>query len=106
MITDESVESAMQYIYDNARRGGQVAGAVKEAEARIKATFAVAFLDAEGAIEQRKHTAEINPEVQRAKADYAERVAEHETIKLYMKAAEARIAIYQTQSANSRRGNI
>ena len=104
MIKDEQVESALFFIRDNAGRAGQLAGAVKEAEARRKANMAIAFLQATGTVAEKTARSRGDAAVIQAYSDYCNAVAELETIKLNIKASEMLIEVWRTENSNRRAG--
>ena len=104
MIEDEQVERALFYIRDSAGTAGQLAGAVKEAESRRKASMAIAFLQAVGTVAERQARSRTDPAVVSAYHDYCESVAEYEKLKLEIKAAEMLIEVWRTENSNRRAG--
>ena len=104
MINDDQVEKALFYIRDSASEAGQLAGAVKEAEARRKASMAIAFLQATGTVAEREARSRTDPAVMAAYHDYCESVAAYEKLKLEIKAGEMLIDVWRTENSNRRAG--
>ena len=104
MIDEKQVERALFFLRDNAVKAGQLAGAVKEAEARRKASMAISFLEANGTVAERDARSRVDPAVTRAYSDYCDAVSEYETIKLQISAAETLIEVWRTQNSNRRAG--
>ena len=104
MIDNDQVEKALFYIRDVAPRAGQLAGAVKEAEARRKASMAISFLQATGTVAEREARSRTDTAVIKAYSDYCESVAAYETIKLNIKASEMLIEVWRTENSNRRAG--
>jgi len=106
MIKDEQIERSLDYVWDNAALIGQLRGQKVYLEHRIKIERSERYLDAEGTVSEREAIAWTDPSVHRLCDDYRDCITEMHTTETYFKAAELRIAVYQTQSANQRRGNI
>ena len=104
MIEDKQVEAALFYVRDHAGEAGQLAGAVKEAEARRKTSMAISFLQATGTVAERQARSRTDPAVMVAYHDYCEAVADYEKIKLNIKAAEMLIEVWRTENSNRRAG--
>ena len=104
MITNEQVEHALFFIRDHAGLAGKLAGAVKEAEARRKASMAIAFLQADGTVAERQARSRTDQSVIVAYHDYCESVAEYEKLKLEIKACEMLIDVWRTENSNRRAG--
>lgn len=106
MIDDNRAENALDFLNSNAERHGQLKGAIEYHAYKVKRTKAQAFLSAEGSVEARKATAEIDEDVAIAVKEYIEVTEECKQLEDENKARELLISVYQTQSANTRRGNI
>ena len=104
MITPEQVESALFFIRDHAKQAGKLAGAIKEAEARRKASMAIAFLQAQGTVAEREARSRTDPSVISAYSEYCDSVAEYETLKLQIKASEMLIEVWRSENSNRRAG--
>ena len=63
MIEDKQVEAALFYVRDHAGEAGQLAGAVKEAEARRKTSMAIIFLQVTGTVAERQARSRTDPAV-------------------------------------------
>ena len=106
MIDDSKIEGALDYIRDNAELIGQLRGNKAYLEHRIKIERSERFLDADGTVAEREAIAWTDPSVARLCEEYRDCLTELHTVETLFKAAELKIAVWQTQSANSRRGHI
>ena len=104
MIKDEQVEHALFFIRDHAKKAGQLAGAVKEAESRRKSAMAIAFLQATGTVAERDARSRTDSAVVVAYHDYCESIAEYEQLKLEIRACEMLIEVWRTENSNRRAG--
>ena len=106
MITDESIEKALDYLRDNAKLIGQLRGNKIQLEHLMKVTKAQKFLSCDGTVAERDAIANADPAYVQLIEDLKDCVTELETILALAKAAEMRIEVWRTQNANLRTGNI
>lgn len=106
MIPDSEVERAVTYYRDNADRRGQLKGMVEYLGHAIKVVLGQAFLNAEGTVAEREAISRQDPEYLKKVDELKDAVTELQTLETLLKAAELKISIWQTQSANSRRGHV
>ena len=104
MITDARAEAACEFIRDHAQQMGELSGKVKTAEHMIKVMRAVAFSEAEGTVAEREAIGYKTPEVRGIIEQYRNDVAELETLRTRIKAAEMTFEVWRTQQANMRKG--
>ena len=105
MITDEAVESAVHFYAANAERAGELRGAIEAQKHRAKVMAATVFLDATGTVAERERIADTNQSVVEAMEAHHNAVADYETLRTQLKAAELRIEVWRSQQASSRRGH-
>lgn len=108
IISDETVQKGLKYLAETDEQLGQLKGHVKGLEHRLKTLKAQVYINAKGngTDGDRKALAEINSDVVTMYEEYAGAVAEMETIIAKRKTRELGICVWQTSSANSRKGNI
>ena len=102
MITEDKVESALEYLRDSAKQYGEICGLVELKAHNIKIYRSMAFLEATGTVAEREAIAWVNPQVKAAVTEHAEAVAEKNTIYTTRKAAELTCEIWRSQNASSR----
>ena len=102
MISEQKVESALEYLRDSAKQYGEVVGLVELKSHNIKIFRAMAFLEAEGTVAERDAIAWTNHNVRAAVDDHAEAVTEKNTIYTTRAAASLTIDVWRSQNASSR----
>ncbi len=106
MISEDRVEKAVEYIRDHADRIGELRGHKEYLVHRQKVERSQAFLEASGTVAEREATSWVDPRINALGEEYRDCVTELETVLTKVKAAELTIAVWQTMSANSRRGHL
>ena len=106
MISDERTEKALEFIRDHAAQIGQLRGQKAQLEHTMKVVKAQKFLSCDGTVAERQAIADACPEFSALIEDYQNCVTDLETKLTLVKGAELTIAVWQTMSANQRRGNI
>ena len=106
MITDEQAESAVHFYAKNADLVGELRGKVEATKHMAKVETQLAYLSAKGTVAERTATADTSAVVLAAWEEHHNAVAEYATLQTQLKAAELRIEVWRSQSANQRRGNI
>lgn len=103
MIEREDAERAAQFLLDSAREIAIARGDMEAAEKMIGHTLAVAASMSDATSEAaRDREAKASSEYRTAIAKWRDAVVEFQKLKSLREAAEARIGIYQTNSANER----
>lgn len=105
MFPDNEIEKAVEYIRDNANLVGQLRGNKAYLEHRIKIERAQRFLLSEGTVVERESLAWTDPAVFKLCTESYECITELETVATFFKAAELKIEVWRTQSANRGRGH-
>ena len=103
MITEEEVEAAAAYIRDNSKAHAKAkAERIYLGEFR-KSKKAMLVLTQKGTIQEKESYAYAHKEYLEVLEGYRIAIEEEETIIWHIRAAQARLEIWRTQSANSRR---
>jgi len=102
MITEDKVESALEYLRDSAKQYGEICGLVELKSHQIKIYRSMKFLESTGTVAEREAIAWCSQQVKDAVHDHAEAVAEKNTIYTTRKAAELTCEIWRSQNASSR----
>lgn len=102
MISDERAEAAVEFIRDNAKRHGQLKGAVSFHEYEAKRAKAMAFSAADGTVAEREAIAIASNEVSLANEKLRDVIAEETILRDHIQAAELTIEVWRTQQSNAR----
>lgn len=106
-ITDESIESALNFLRDSSKSLADWKARFKYLEQKRKSLKAAAFLEADGAnVAEREAKAYRDEDYLKCLDEYKEAVYEYEILENQRRAAELRIEVWRTVNANQRRGNI
>lgn len=108
MIDDQKAEEAVEFFGDNAGLIGRLRGQKDYLEHRIKVEESLQFLATprEWTVAERNHAAKCHDQVLALIEEKENVIAELETLLTRAKGHELTVSVYQTQSANLRRGNI
>lgn len=104
MINDLRAENACAFIRDHAEEYGKLAASVKVWEHKLKVLRSVAFSEGQGTVADREAQAYMRPEIADALKAYQNDVAELETLRTQIKAAELTFECWRTQQATARKG--
>lgn len=99
-------DNALLFLSETDEMIGKLDGQVKAAEFLIKQKKGMAFLDCDGTVAEKEARASLAPEVLEAQQEYVDAVQALKTLQAQRKTRELQIAVWQTTSANTRRGNI
>lgn len=102
MITDEQAEKAADFIRDNAEKFAQAKANRIYLEGYGKSLKAVLFNDAEGAAAVRENLAYADARYHEHLKQLRDAVFEEEKIKGLISAAEMKIEVWRSESANAR----
>jgi hypothetical protein len=102
IVSDRNVSDALAYLADDPHPLALARKHLTDAENEAKQAFARCFLAAEGSVDARKATAEINEVYIRAKDVETEAILELERHKARAKAAEMLLEVWRTENANIR----
>jgi len=98
---------AIRYLAETDAEEAAARAQVEYWEEKIKETRADAYLNVQGStVDERKSRAEISQYVKEAKGEYIKALQAQKELYNKRKTCELIIAMWQTKSANSRRGNI
>ena len=100
----EDVQAAFDYLRKTDDEAGELAGAVKGAEHRMKVERSIKFLEFEGSIAARQAQAMASREYVNAVEDYANAVGDFEALRARRKRAELTIEVWRSVNANRRQG--
>ena len=92
----------MEFIRDNAKRHGQLKGAVSFHEYETKRARAAAFLDAEGSVAEREHKAVLDDGVRYAHEKLRDSIAEELMLRDQIEAATLTFEKWRTEQASAR----
>lgn len=102
MVTDEQVEKAADFIRDNAEKFATAKATRVYCEEYRKSLKAILFNHAEGAAGVRENLAYADEKYLKHLEELKQAVFEEEKLKGLIKAAEMKIELWRTSSANSR----
>ena len=103
LITEESVQKALDFLRDNAERAGELRGQryqLEEGRKAIKATLMKRHV--RQPVNDQEREAYADPEYMEYLKGVAEAIAADEEARWLMKSAEARIEAWRTYNANLR----
>lgn len=92
----------MEFIRDNAKRHGQLKGAISFHEYETKRAKAAAFLELEGTVAEREHRAMLSPEVHTAHEKLRDAIADELMLRDQMEAATLTFEKWRTEQSNAR----
>jgi len=105
-ITEKEAGQALEYLSDSDETHAELEYNYKLSEERIKQAKAHAFLLAEGTVAERQAKAEIDPKTKLAIEEWANALKEFKNL-TNTRNTQIRITeMFQTLSANRRKGNI
>ena len=105
MITDQQAEAANDFIRDNAEKYGQAKGNRIYLDEYRKTQKAILIQQAkDGTVQEKESFAYAHPDYKSILDGLKVAVEEEEKIRWQMTAAQAKIEIWRTQQANSRKG--
>ena len=90
----------------NADLVGELRAKVEATKHTAKVEAQLVYLDAKGTVAERTAKADTSAVVLAAWEEHHNAVADYATLQTQLKAAELRIEVWRSQSANQRRGNI
>jgi hypothetical protein len=99
-------EDALQMLAETDELTGSLEGQVRALEFLVKQRKSLAFLDCDGTIPEKEARTCLCPDVIEAQKKYVDAITEQKTLQARRKTAELTIAVWQTTSANTRRGNV
>ena len=102
MISDERAEAAVEYMRDNAKRHGQLKGAIGFHEYETKRAKAAAFLELDGTVAEREHRATLDPAVYAAHEKLRDATAEELELRDLLEAARLTFEKWRTEQSNAR----
>ena len=102
IVSDNNVSDALTYLAADPHPIALARHDLTTAENKSRETYARCFLGADGSVEARKATAEIDPLYVAAKGEEAEAVQEYERHRSRVKAAEMLLEIWRSEQANVR----
>ena len=106
-ITDEQVESALEYLAASAKPYAERKSRMKFLELHRKVIRAEQILNAKGkTMAENRERGEASDKYKAILNEYEEAVREYTLLEAYRNAAEAKIESWRTISASNRRGNI
>lgn len=106
-VNDESIERALNYLRDSSKQYADAKARMKFLEQKRKSLKAAAFLEAQGSnVAERESKAYMDSEYLDCLNDYKQAVYDAELMSAERSAAELRIEVWRSLSANNRRGNI
>ena len=103
---DVTPGEAIRYLAETDEQEAQARTQMEYFDHKIKEAKAEAYLKAVGSVDERKSTAEIDATVIELKEYYMAEMTIQRKLYNERKTCELIIAMWQTKSANSRRGNI
>lgn len=106
MVTDETMEKALNYLAQTDERVGSLKANVARTEYLAKLKESGHFLQAEGNIEERKASARVTVEVQSEWDLHFKAIAEYEKIRARRERAIIVCELWRSINANRRSGNI
>lgn len=106
VISDQRLEQALTFIAESDQQIGHWRAQVLRTEFLAKSAEALAFKSQQGAIEERKQSARLTPEVSAAWEKHFQAVLEYEKLKAQRERQYIVIELYRTMSANLRRGQV
>jgi hypothetical protein len=104
MVSEESVEAAVDYLRDTAVQYGQARGRERYCEANLRRVKALQMIDKAGSLGDREAQAYASPEYLQAMEDEQNAVAESETIRAYREAAKYKIEVWRSQYSGQKQG--
>ena len=102
IVTDDMVQTALDYLNDDPPPIALARHAVTVTENKSKEIYARAFLGAFGSVDARKASAEIDPEYITAKLEEAAAILDLETHRAKSRGAEMLIEAWRSEQANVR----
>lgn len=102
IVSDKNVQTALEYLAQDPHPAALARKDVTDAENKRKECLARAFMDADGSVESRKASAEIDPDVIAAKAEESQAIFDLERHRARTRAAEMLLEIFRTEAANVR----
>lgn len=102
IVSEKNVSDALTYLADDVHPLAKARYDLTTAENRAKETYAQAYIDAQGSVEARKASAELDADYRAAKRDEAQAILDLERHKARVKAAEMLIEVWRTENANIR----
>ena len=106
MITDDKMESALEYLATTDKSWAQAKAAVEAMNYARKSIRAEIKLEKEGANNMREDIAEASETYKKACRDHTDAIYEFALIDARRKSAELRIEVWRSQNASRRRGNL
>lgn len=92
----------MEFIRDNAKRHGQLKGAISFHEYETKRAKAAAFLETEGTVAEREHRAMLDDGVRDANEKLRDSIAEELMLRDQIEAATLTFEKWRTEQSNAR----
>jgi len=102
IVSERNISDALTYLADNPHPIAYAQKARADSENASKRAYAKAFLAADGSVEARRATAELDEMYTIAKDNEAAAVFDLETHKSRIRAAEMILEIWRTENANAR----
>lgn len=102
IVSERNVSDALAYLADDPHPLALARKHITDAENKSKLAYAKAYLDAQGSVDARKATAELDGEYVIARAEESEAILDLERHKARTKAAEMLIEVWRTENANIR----
>ncbi len=106
MITAEQAESAVKFYAEQGNELGRIRGQMEATKHAAKVLEHIAFCAASGTVSERQALAATDKNAIAKWKEHHDLVAEYETLRTHLKAAELRIEVWRTQNANARRGHV
>jgi hypothetical protein len=103
MITDNRADQAFDWLNSHTKAIGEAKAELERAKILQKRVRNRLFLLAEGAVEARKATADINEEVEKADERYCKAVEIYESMTATQSVETIALDVWRTESANRRR---
>ncbi len=106
MIDERAVESAIDFIRDEAPQLGKLVGHCKFLEQQRKVVHGHAFLDASGTVAEREAKAYSSPEYKAVTEDIEDAWASKTELETLLKARELRIDVWRSQNSSRNKGHV
>ena len=102
IVSDKNVSDALAYLAIDPHPVALARKDTTDAENKCKELFARSYLAADGSIDARKATSEINEEYIAAKAEESQAILDLERHRARARAADMLLEIWRTENANAR----
>ena len=103
MITDQRAEEAFEWLNGHTKAIGAAKAELERAKIMQKRIRNRLYLSAEGAVEKRKATADINTQAEEADERYCKAVEVYESLTATQSVETIALDVWRTESANRRR---